>query len=309
MAPTATGSCAHLSQYAVRPVSYGSTSGRPRRASDARSNLGHGVQPTAPPDRPKVDRSPKSGWSRNASDRIHTFRHRYSGTHGGCCRCHDHKYDPISMRDYYRSPRSSIRSTRTACTTATKKCRHHRCYCRRLNKKHSSPKARANVVECEKTLTKTIAAGHGPFRSLVGKAIGRRRTRTYPLFHLRRRSGTHSQRSSWREGRRQCRRPTSVEDTMEKAIRFDGDRGADIADVFNVDRWTNSASTSGCETPHATPTRRDPATNLRHRRRLQRLRCNARRWNPLRRMYAFGPATPRRRAQKPMHATNGSISL
>ena len=37
----------------------------------------------------------------NASDRVHTFGTAMLGLTVECARCHDHKYDPISMRDYY----------------------------------------------------------------------------------------------------------------------------------------------------------------------------------------------------------------
>lgn len=37
----------------------------------------------------------------NVSDRVHTFGTAVLGLTLECCRCHDHKYDPISMRDYY----------------------------------------------------------------------------------------------------------------------------------------------------------------------------------------------------------------
>ena len=37
----------------------------------------------------------------NAADRVHTFGTAMLGLTVECCRCHDHKYDPITMRDYY----------------------------------------------------------------------------------------------------------------------------------------------------------------------------------------------------------------
>ncbi|WP_372721708.1 DUF1553 domain-containing protein [Novipirellula sp.] len=37
----------------------------------------------------------------NVSDRVHTFGTAVLGLTMECCRCHDHKYDPIPMRDYY----------------------------------------------------------------------------------------------------------------------------------------------------------------------------------------------------------------
>lgn len=37
----------------------------------------------------------------NVSDRVHTFGTAMLGLTLECCRCHDHKYDPIPTRDYY----------------------------------------------------------------------------------------------------------------------------------------------------------------------------------------------------------------
>lgn len=37
----------------------------------------------------------------NASDRVHTFSTALLGLTVECARCHDHKYDPITQRDYY----------------------------------------------------------------------------------------------------------------------------------------------------------------------------------------------------------------
>ena len=38
----------------------------------------------------------------NASDRVHTFGTAILGLTVECARCHDHKYDPISQREYYQ---------------------------------------------------------------------------------------------------------------------------------------------------------------------------------------------------------------
>ena len=37
----------------------------------------------------------------NAADRVHTMGTAILGLTLECCRCHDHKYDPFTMRDYY----------------------------------------------------------------------------------------------------------------------------------------------------------------------------------------------------------------
>jgi mono/diheme cytochrome c family protein len=38
---------------------------------------------------------------RNVVDRVDTFGTAILGMSVGCCRCHDHKYDPLRMKDYY----------------------------------------------------------------------------------------------------------------------------------------------------------------------------------------------------------------
>ena len=35
------------------------------------------------------------------SDRVHTFGTAFLGLTLECARCHDHKYDPLTMKDYY----------------------------------------------------------------------------------------------------------------------------------------------------------------------------------------------------------------
>ena len=36
------------------------------------------------------------------ADRVDTTANVFMGLTVGCARCHDHKYDPISQKDYYR---------------------------------------------------------------------------------------------------------------------------------------------------------------------------------------------------------------
>ncbi|MCR9291373.1 MAG: PSD1 and planctomycete cytochrome C domain-containing protein [bacterium] len=45
---------------------------------------------------------PAEWLTENVVDRVDTFGTVFLGLTVGCARCHDHKYDPISQRDYYR---------------------------------------------------------------------------------------------------------------------------------------------------------------------------------------------------------------
>ncbi|HZT80192.1 MAG TPA: PSD1 and planctomycete cytochrome C domain-containing protein [Gemmataceae bacterium] len=44
---------------------------------------------------------PEECYVRNVVDRVDTFGTVFLGVTTGCCRCHDHKYDPLTMKDYY----------------------------------------------------------------------------------------------------------------------------------------------------------------------------------------------------------------
>ncbi len=51
-----------------------------------------------------------------AGDRVRTVGITWLGTTLGCCECHDHKYDPFTMRDFTRCRRSSPMSSNGAST-------------------------------------------------------------------------------------------------------------------------------------------------------------------------------------------------
>ena len=42
-----------------------------------------------------------------AGDRVRTVSNAWLGSTMGCCECHDHKFDPFTTKDFYRSTRSS----------------------------------------------------------------------------------------------------------------------------------------------------------------------------------------------------------
>ncbi len=98
------------SQHALRPVRHRATCRRPASGPDPRPDRRHRIQP--------VHVSTNEGGSiqeevyvRNVVDRVDTNGTVFMGLSSGCARCHDHKFDPIRAKDYYRSSRSSTPST------------------------------------------------------------------------------------------------------------------------------------------------------------------------------------------------------
>ncbi|MFO0950334.1 MAG: DUF1549 domain-containing protein [Isosphaeraceae bacterium] len=61
---------------------------------------GHRVLPAQPDDQ-RGGSIPEEWRNEYVSDRVHTFGTAFLGLTFECSRCHDHKYDPITMRDYY----------------------------------------------------------------------------------------------------------------------------------------------------------------------------------------------------------------
>ncbi len=121
-------------ELAVRPIPHVATSRRLAGESDARSDPGDGVQSTAPHDeRRGLDRRGMAGRECGRS-RPH-LRHGDVGAHAGVRPLPRSQVRSDShSRLLFAYRRSSIRSTRTACTTIRQRCRRLRCSCRRKSK-------------------------------------------------------------------------------------------------------------------------------------------------------------------------------
>jgi hypothetical protein len=175
--------------------------------------------------------------SENASDRVHTFGTAILGLTVECARCHDHKYDPISSRDYYSLSAFFNSIDENGMYDRYEKVPSPSLLLPTREQEAQLAKARTNVGECEKSLSKAIEAGHDRFEAWLAKPSidGEHDLSGYFTFdgdlaHIRNEAPNG-------KGEGNAAGLPAVEGKHGRAIRFDGDRGADISDVFNVDRW------------------------------------------------------------------------
>lgn len=172
----------------------------------------------------------------NAADRVQTFGTAVLGLTMECCRCHDHKYDPISMRDYYSFSAffnsidengmydiGKVPSPTLLLPTPEQEAR--------------LAAARTKVTESEKALHKAIDAGHDRFDAWLTKPAtsADRDLISYfsfdgDLAHIRNEVPKG-------KGEGNANGLSAVEGIHGKAVHFDGDRGVDFPGVFEFDRW------------------------------------------------------------------------
>jgi hypothetical protein len=174
----------------------------------------------------------------NASDRVHTFGTAILGLTVECCRCHDHKYDPISMRDYYSLSAFFNSIDENGMYDNAAKVPSPSMLLPTAEQEAQLAAARNKVAECENSLGKTIEAGHDRFEAWLAKPAvsGEQDLSGYFTFdadlaHI-------PNQASNAKGEGNAAGLPGVEGQRGRAIRFDGDRGADISGVFAVDRWT-----------------------------------------------------------------------
>src|SRR6185369_11950076 len=92
--------------------------------------------------------------SENASDRTHTFGTAILALTVECARCHDHKYDPISSRDYYSLTGFFNSIDENGMYDRYEKVPSPSLLLPTPEQESQLAKARTNAVECEKALSK-----------------------------------------------------------------------------------------------------------------------------------------------------------
>lgn len=178
----------------------------------------------------------------NASDRLHTFGTAMLGLTLECSRCHDHKYDPISQRDYYSLSAffNSIdesgmydRSDKVPAPTM-------------LLPDEAQVAAHKNVEREVQTasdaLTSAIKAGDERFEPWLDQAGAEpRRELTLPdqTAHItfEEELFENEKRTSGSNDIKPAKYAQRVPGVVGQAVRFDGDHGVVFTELFHIDRW------------------------------------------------------------------------
>ena len=173
----------------------------------------------------------------NASDRVHTFGTAVLALTVECARCHDHKYDPITMRDYYSLSAFFNSIDENGMYDRTEKVPSPSLLLPTPDQEAQLAAARKKVADCEQALQETIAQSGDRFQTWLAKPmISTDRdlsgyfTFDGDLAHVRNDAPNA-------KGEANAAGLERVDGIRGYAVRFDGDRGIEFPDVLPVDRW------------------------------------------------------------------------
>ncbi len=180
----------------------------------------------------------------NAADRVATFGTAILGLTLECARCHDHKYDPITMRDHYSLMAFFNSIDENGMYDHAAKVPSPSLLLPTPEQEAQLETAREKVAAAEGALKKGIVDGlpryeawltaNSPPRSGEGPGEG-----SAPIAHFTF-DGDLSKipnEAPGATGEGSAAGLRSVAGVRGNAVRFDGDHGATFPDVLKIDRW------------------------------------------------------------------------
>jgi hypothetical protein len=175
----------------------------------------------------------------NASDRVHTFGTAVLALTVECARCHDHKYDPISMRDYYSLSAFFNSIDENGMYDSAAKVPSPSLLLPTDEQENQLKAAREEVAKAQTAFAEVVESAGPRFEQWLAsspKIVDADLSAYYSfdgdLARFR------NEAPGGKDGGNAVGLP-SVEGHRGRAIRFDGDHGADLPDVFQVDRWSD----------------------------------------------------------------------
>lgn len=175
--------------------------------------------------------------SENVSDRIHTFGTAILGLTIECCRCHDHKYDPITARDYYSLSAFFNSIDENGLYDHPSKVPAPSLLLPTEQQEGQLNAAHEKVAKAEAAMASTIEQGSKRFEDWL--------TATKPTLNADL-TGYFSFDGKLDEMRNEAPNSKSkgaagglkgVAGVRGNAVHFDGDDGATFFELFQVDRW------------------------------------------------------------------------
>jgi hypothetical protein len=173
----------------------------------------------------------------NAADRVATFGTVMLGLTLECSRCHDHKYDPITMRDHYSLMAFFNSIDENGMYDHASKVPSPSLLLPTPEQDAQLAGSRGKVAAAEAALAKGIEEGSARFEEWVAKpqAAGGAGLVGYYTF-----DGDLAKlpnEAPGGKGEGSAGGLQGVGGVRGKAVRFDGDQGASFPDVLKVDRW------------------------------------------------------------------------
>lgn len=173
----------------------------------------------------------------NASDRVHTFGTAILGLTVECSRCHDHKYDPITMRDYYSLSSFFNSIDENGMYDNASKIPSPSLLLPTPDQEKQLLDARTNVARAQAALAKSIESGKQRFEHWLATSPHAAVADLAAYFPFDDNLNQFQNNAPGRKGAGSAAGLKSVAGHQGHAVHFDGDHGADLQAVFDVDRW------------------------------------------------------------------------
>jgi hypothetical protein len=178
----------------------------------------------------------------NAADRVHTFGTAMLGLTMECCRCHDHKYDPISQRDYYSMSAFFNSIDENGLYDRSDKVPSPSILLPTEEQDAELAAAAEAVQAAERDLNRTVQNGNEQFREWLEDASNNRTEGGHPpdqTVHLTFEEQLYENEKKSSQGNdvKIAAHAKRVPGVVGQAVQFDGDHGVVLTDVFHIDRW------------------------------------------------------------------------
>ncbi len=175
----------------------------------------------------------------NASDRVQTFGTAMLGLTVECARCHDHKYDPISSRDYYSLSAFFNSIDENGMYDHASKVPSPALMLPTEQQEKQLAAARDEVAKAVDKVATTLTAGDARFERWLA-APGTPVDADLSAYFSFDADPTHIRNEApGKTCEASATGLSSVDGVRGKAIRFDGDHGAELPGDFEIDRWTD----------------------------------------------------------------------
>ncbi len=171
------------------------------------------------------------------SDRVHTLGTAVLGLTVECSRCHDHKYDPITMRDYYSLSAFFNSIDENGMYDHPAKVPSPSLLLPTEQQEAQLAAARQRIVEAEAALTDAIENGRQRFDDWLAAAKPAIDADLTAYFSFDGDPSKIRNEAPGGKGEGSAAGLEQVPGIRGQALRFDGDDGVSFTEVFQVDRW------------------------------------------------------------------------